>query len=122
MTIVHHHLPVFLSELPTLPFCFPSLTLSFLYLCLSIVGDVISAINGVPVSYSSAEAVLNSMEPVKQVRYLQGGIPPLTHGLQGQMSWRLMVHKTYMFTLFGGPTCTIGLTSQSRPNVSVLYN
>lgn len=50
------------------------------------------------------------------------GNSPLIHGLQGQMSWRLMVHKTYMFTLFGGPTCTIGLTSQSRPNVSVLYN
>lgn len=50
------------------------------------------------------------------------GNSPLINGLQGQMSWRLMVHKTYMFTLFGGPTCTIGLTSQSRPNVSVLYN
>ncbi|XP_071499365.1 protein inturned-like [Diadema antillarum] len=48
------------------------------------IGDCISSINGVPVTYSSVEAVLNSMEPVKQVRLFveragsrsSGGIHP----------------------------------------------
>lgn len=67
----------------SLSFCFNSLLslsvfpLSLFHICIYVgpsLGDVISAINGVPVSYSSAEAVLNSMEPVKQVRST-GGIP-----------------------------------------------
>ncbi|XP_063956427.1 protein inturned-like [Lytechinus pictus] len=44
------------------------------------IGDVISAINGVPVSYSSAEAVLNSMEPVKQVRLSVERAPSWSNG------------------------------------------